>query len=318
MNLIDISQKIYNKQPFLKEWGFFVWLIIIVRALTMTFSVFAGYFFYVDIFNSVVGSGLSSKVFTISILSIVELTTIIALSKFFKFLIRKDLKPTLLSAGMALILFTVTFISSSEGLSMRQALKVDIKPKIDTLYNKDRKELRIKMENDIKSIEKLIAVEQQNPLSWKNKLSSSQLVRIENYTKQVSTLRENFKAESAKIDSLQQADLHRNKLTTSKEASKYYNLVICIMLITLLINGLLRYFYSRIAKESSDPYEEIRQKAKEQIQRVFEEAMNFEPAATTTQRVCKFCGKELKSKHWNQHYCNDECKTKFHDRSNTK
>jgi len=97
-----------------------------------------------------------------------------------------------------------------------------------------------------------------------------------------------------------------------------------IMVLVFFINGLLVYFYSKIAK--SNPLTELEIEAKEQadklIRRVYSEQFRSysldkvsEPEIEEEKRKCKQCNTEFVPKHWNQRYCNDNCKNLYNDRT---
>jgi hypothetical protein len=327
--LTKLAKRTFNKQPFLREWDFFIVITLIAKVLTMVFSIFAGYFYFVDLFSSALNNNATlAKAFSILCLLIIELSTAIAITKFFKFAIKKKVNLAIFSLMIAVITFSISFISSTNGLALRQSNTVDNSLQIENSYIQVVKDTKQEYNSKVADLNSLIEIEKQNPQGWKGKerstLTASQLKRIENYRITINSLNDELNARLGKIESAKNKELENNEKLTGAESDKFYNIVAGIMILVFLINGLLVYFYSEIAR--ADPETELEREVREQadavIRRVYSErfrtysAVRVDEVKPDEVRSCKQCNAEFVPKHWNQRYCNDKCKNLYNERRN--
>jgi hypothetical protein len=311
----------------MREWGFFVGLILIAKLLTMVFSIFAGYFYFMDIFTGALNNLVLSKIFSILCLIIIELSTAISVTKLFKFIFKKKISLVLLSLLIASVTFSISFISSTNGLALRQSKKVDKTGQIERDYIQLVQDTKQVYKQKIDEVDKLIELEKGNPQGWKGKdrntLLTDQLERINGYRLTINNLNDQLAARLDQLQSNKIRELENNKVVITLEADKFYNLVAGIMVLIFTINGLLVFFYSRIAK--GNPLTELEIEAKEQadklIRRAFGERFKFytenDPGTKAEEiRHCKQCGAGFTPKHWNQRYCSENCKTIYNEKRN--
>lgn len=344
--LTKIAKRTFDNQPFLREWDFFIAITLIAKVLTMLFSIFAGYFYFIDLFSAALNNVALAKTFAILCLVIIELSTAIAITKFFKFAIKKNVSLAVFSFLIMLTTFSISFISSTNGLALRQSEKVDNTLQIDKSYIQIVKDTKQDYTVKISDLNKLIETERQNPQGWKGKerstLVTSQLERIESYRKEINNLNGELSAQLGKLENAKAQEIKNNKDLTNAESDKYYNLVAGIMILVFSVNGLLVYFYSKIAK--GNPLTELETEAKERADKIIRKAFQDQfrnysenkvtdvllgssnpdgrgssnPDGRNTEvRNCKRCNAEFTPKHWNQRYCNDECKNLYNEKRNT-
>lgn len=319
----------FKEHTYIREWGPFIILVLIAKLIAMCFSIFAGYFYFLDLFTRLSDNNQLSKWFAIVNLILLELSTAIALSKAFKFLIHRKYYTFLFILSIALGLFSISFISSTNGLAMRQADKIDQSKVIQTNYSALRDSINTYYELEKSKTERLIETIKNNPQGWEGKkrsrLLSMQLLQIDTYYKDLKRQEEEKQTKLAELREEQRQAINLNVDRTEAEADKYYRLVAVIMLIILGINGLLMYFYSQISKSdkklliqteisrvNNEIDKHILTLVRERIKHYFstEEA---KPTLTLKPKgnYCKHCGIEFKKEHKNQTYCSDECRVKY-------
>ncbi len=120
-----LSENAYKIHEFSKEWKMAIITIFFAKLVTNGVSIYAGYnFIYLyslQILNSVFWSQIVAVVF----LLIVEILTMVFLAKFFKFLLRTHYKTALFSFIASVILFSISFVISTNGLAMKQSAVAD-------------------------------------------------------------------------------------------------------------------------------------------------------------------------------------------------
>lgn len=250
-NVIQLlAKRAFKKHKFIKEWGVFILITLILKVAAMAFSVFAGFFYFNNLFLSILNNALLANVFAVVILIIIEVLTAISLTKFFKFGIRFEIKKALPILLIAALFFSISFISSTNGLALRQSKKVDNTELITKQHN-----LHVLNINSVKSLQKAeikeqISVIKSNPQGWTNgrrsTLLTAQLNQIDNYFLELKALEKNRKHELNITNLKFKKDIAANNKGRANEAEKYYKIVVSIMTIIFLINGLLVFFYSNV------------------------------------------------------------------------
>jgi len=252
--LRQIARNQYKLHGFLKEWQLVIYLLIVLKLAAMAFSIFAGYEYLRNFFFELLNSSFLSLLFTWFGLILLEFLTMFWLSKFWKFALRLKLKAALLPFVGAIIFFSVSFILSTNGLAIRQSSKAD---NTEILTKQESvKTLNINMLYDSRreEIKDQIATIKNNPQGWsKGKrtiLLSSQLNQIDKYYSDLQELEKEHKKDLVNLESEFQDKLNLNQVSLTSEAEKYYKIVSGIMVIILLINGLLMFFYGRVWMEA--------------------------------------------------------------------
>lgn len=281
-----IAKHSYGKHSFSTEWRVFIVLTLIVKAAAMLFSIFAGYFYFYDLLYKVLNSQPAAQTFSIVNLVLIEALTAIAISKFFKFVIRGTWKTAAPILIIVIGLFSISFISSTNGLALRQSGKVDHKELIVNDYEYQTNLIKSQSEHRAKTVKELIRFEQTNPQGWIGSkraiLTRDQLKRIDSYYQDLKTLAEEEKSKLAAITAKHAKASQLNKQIVETESNKFYNIVVVIMLIIFTVNGLLMFFYSKIYKEKApqlvraEAIESIKIKAREQAQSIFQNALKDE------------------------------------------
>jgi ribosomal protein S27AE len=330
-----LADSTYKRHSFIREWRVFIAITLIAKLTAMTFSIFAGYFFFYDLLFDALNNKTLASVFSIINLIIIEASTAIALTKFFKFTFKGfswlASIGTLLMAGA---LFTVSFISSTNGLALRQANIVDQSEGINEAYQVRKDSIVNYYSQRRAEYSKLKEIELNNPQGWKGSkrefLTLKQLENIKAYNNEVKSLYSEEKEALAAIKADYTKELDANKSIMKLEADKYYNIVIIIMILIVIVNGALVYFYSKIVEDDKKEVvnefkKELSLQADKLIEETFKErlALYFnasgqqqqtrpiQDAQIVQERECKNCGEKFIVEHWNQRYCSPECKIEF-------
>jgi len=308
-------------------------ILLLAKVGAMSFSIFAGYFYFEGLYLSLLNSGTLSKVFTIPTLALIELSTAIAITKFFKFALRSKWSYTAVNLFIAATLFSISFVSSTNGLALRQSSRVDKTEEIKKDYKTERQALKDAYKIDRKELQSFINLELNNPQGWKGSkreiLLKDQLKRISNYQIELKGLSDTYQGQLKGLKDLESSQIKDNEALTNAEANRYYNIVAFVMALIFLLNCALVYFYSRIVKETNKDFSknelkrQIEEEADKFIQNTFnarlstyapgkvKQTLRIEEAKVIEQRTCKHCGKAFDIKHWNQLYCNEICKMEF-------
>lgn len=335
-SLRKLAQHAFQRHSFLKEWRVFILLAIVSKLIAMSFSVFAGYFYLREILQTLFNNKDLTNIISIANLILIEALTAITLFKFFKFALRLNLKAALLPFILALGLFSTSFYFSTNGLALRQSIKIDNHIRVDSLHKLKVREIK-EEDNKAKAliddrINTLIA----NPLGWagskRTHLTSSQLSKIDEYFEDRKDLQdkklETLAAENAKYS----VSLRLNKEKVKSEAHKYYKIAIIIMISIFLVNGLLMLLYSKISEDSKEQTgtenevlstftSEIQAKTSSLIEGRIIDTINLyfggseapieQKALPVRGSSCKYCDEKLSTDKAFKIFCSDICRQKF-------
>jgi len=245
---------IYKKHSFVIEWQTFIAISIVLKLATIVFSIFAGFFYFNSLFVSMLNNPLLAKIFSIVALLIIEVLTAISLSKFFKFALRLELKTAVPILLLSMFFFGISFISSTNGLALRQSEKVDQTEILTAQYNDKILNINLLYDSQKDEVKEQINTIKSNPQGWTNgrrsTLITPQLNQIDRHYKNMQTIELNRKTELNEARSAYLNDKNLNDLQSVNESEKFYKITAFIMILVFLINGLLMFFYSRIFNEN--------------------------------------------------------------------
>lgn len=252
--LRSIARANYKTHSFLKEWQVVILLLIILKFGAMLFSIFAGYSYLQNFFFELLNDKVSSIVFTVLALVLVEGLVMYFLSKLFKFALRLRFKTAILPAFGAVIFFSISFILSTNGLALRQSNRVDNTEVLTNQYNDKVLNTNVLFNSQLDEVRDRIRTIKQNPQGWKNSkriiLLDHQLKQIDLYYSDIKRLNGEHKVELNNLKSEYDKQIQLNASSMTNEADKYYLIVSVIMAIIFVINGLLMYLYGRIWAEN--------------------------------------------------------------------
>jgi len=215
------------------------------KYLTMLISAGAGYLYLSNMFAGMLSQ--QQAIFAaVAVLLLLELATAYLISKTSKFAIKKRLATALPYLVFALLIYSVTFYTSTNGLAERQAQKADKTNLIETDYS-SRKDSIIQVYNSridfVKSNPEKFAPDATG--KWNaRRLSTRQLSQIETFEAQ-----KDLKLKE--LDGMQNKTMLSNSDETNKVHSKYYWFVAGIMFVQLIVNVFIMFANSQIYKENN-------------------------------------------------------------------
>lgn len=266
-----------------KEWKVFILFVFLAKILTWSISIFAGINYFKILLSPILQSSLFTTISAIIILIIIEVLTTIALAKFFKFLLR-GMAYTSTIIALALVvfaLFGLSFISSTNGLAMRQGQKADNTEIIIKGANIKKQAIKNTYHVQFLEINEHVATIKNNPQGWtrgvRSILLAGQLASIDSLQKRKAELLQDQKTELALINKQEQSDMKKNKKKTTDEAAKYYKIIMWVMIIQFMASGTLMFFWKRILNEDDEKLiisEEIKELKETMVSNAFVAAKN--------------------------------------------
>jgi len=238
-----------------KEWRVAIIFLWLAKLATVAFSMLAGYSFFLFIYKPVLQSDAKAVVLSIITLIILEVLTAVFLEKTFKFLYRQRF-ITAVSAFLAVLVFySVSFISSTNGLAQRQSTKKD-KTELINLQTDSLKNVEVyKNQALITELETQISTIKNNPQGWSNgrrtHLRTFQLKSIEKLANKKDTLRNQLQANLLSIEEVQAVKLANNAIVKKDTAEKFYKLMALVMLAQFLVTAILLYLYFLIRNQEA-------------------------------------------------------------------
>lgn len=237
------------------------WLGIIitglVRFLSAGVSIYAGYFYFENLLTPISnGNKLLPVILAILLLATVEFFSAWLISKMSKSLLEKRYQRTAILFVFAAFTFTASFVSSTNGLAMRQSEKADNTTVILENTDIEQKNIQERYKTLISELQTEITDIKANPQGWKGGrrvfLTAKQLERIAAINERIQSLRDDEKAEIAAAKSLEKSRISDNRAEMTATSDKYYTFIAIVMLISLISNVAMQAFYMRILHEEAE------------------------------------------------------------------
>lgn len=246
----------YRLYSFKQEWLTIIILVIVAKLATSVISVFSGFCYLDNIFYGLFANESLSNVLTVFSLVLIELLNALFLAKFFKFLLRmNNLKwvfPLLLAVG----LFALSFVISTNGIAIYTAGKVDLSKNISEKYLTEIRAVETDYKQQTAIIQEHIDNVKNNPSEWRDGkrciLSVAQLAEIREQYDKITELTKQKENKIKSLNELKAKEMQSNKASTENEADKYYLYVAVIMFVQLIASLALWFFWCRISAED-DP-----------------------------------------------------------------
>lgn len=256
-----LAKNSYKKHSFVKEWQTFIFIAILLKLAAMAFSIFAGFFYFDNLFIFLLNSPFWSKFFSVLALLFIEVFTAISLSKFFKFALRLHFKTAIPVFFLSLFFFSISFFSSTNGLALRQSTKADNTEFLTAQYNDKVLNTNTLYTNQKDQAKEQIETIKANPQGWANGkrtiLLASQLNQIDKYYSVLQSLESDHKSELSKLKTSFDNSLLQCKREMQFESEKYYKIVSFIMALIFLVNGLIMFFFSKVFNENEQELQKI-------------------------------------------------------------
>jgi hypothetical protein len=228
-----------------KEAG--IVLLAIVKLITMIFSAYAANSFFNNIVSRVLDHHQLRRIVTIIILVLLEALAAYTLSDFFKNLFRRKIKSFLLSLVFVSFFYSVSFISSTNGLAQQQSAKINLSDTIGAKWQRQLDALNLQEARQLQEINNYIVSIQNNPIAWsngkRNLLSNEQQRSIKEYAEQKSGLRKTFEIKRTQLKVDYQNKLNKNMKLMESTKEQYYTYMATNMLIQLLVTGFMSYLF---------------------------------------------------------------------------
>lgn len=340
--LESYARDAYSPKPFLQEWFAFIILALAIKLACMSFSIFAGFFYFQSLLTPVLENPGLVFFFSAFTLVCIEALNAIFISKTAKFFIRRQNLPAFITLSAAALVFYISFISSANGLALRQSNRIDINQTIVHENKINLDSVSREFDKDIQRIEGMIQTVKDNPAGWqggeRSVLTSSQLKRIDSYYSDIKTLQVKRETEVSRLRAETQKSTTKNDENRALEASKYYSLVSIVLIILTLVNSVLMWFWSKIYKEKEpekptlvmDEFQNklqntLRAQVDDRVALAYEQLLSSFTGAklqsltptktqvTTSrgQKLCKNCGQEFTPPHRLSTFCSTACRENF-------
>ena len=251
----DFAVKNWQKYSFKKEWQTVILLLLILKLSTSAVSVFSGFFFLENIFFSFTNSETASKIFSIIALIIVEGLCSLFLAKFFKFALRAEIKTALLPFTCALLIFSISFYISCNGISLFTSQSEDLSKEINSKYNFQISELKNETKENILQVESAIRTIKENPENWSGGkrciLSENQNREIANYFNIITNYKSELNKNLKELEFERKQELTENNKLTINKADRFYKFVAVIMFIQVICTAGLWFFWCKISGQDA-------------------------------------------------------------------
>lgn len=255
MNFITgIASKNAKFKNFRQEYSLGILIVLLLRIVTASISIYAGYFYFKNLLTGISTENKTVPlILSITVLLIVEILSAYLLSKLTKASLNRKYINAFVLLIFSVFTFGVSFISSTNGLSMKQSKKADISTEI--LSNKDlqAENIKLKYSELIQEQKANIKLIRKNPQGWSEGkrayLTTQQLKDISNINNEIKAFRSAEKEEITAIKKQSKTELKANRQEMTATADKYYLFISIVLIISALCNISLQIFYKIIYKE---------------------------------------------------------------------
>jgi len=272
--LKNFAVRNWQKYSFKKEWATVIILLLILKLATSAVSVFSGFYYLDNFFFSFLASETISKIFAVIALILIEGLCALFLAKFFKFALRLEFKTAILPFFCSIIVFTISFVVSTNGIALYTSNAEDLTKEIQQKYNFQISELKKECSENIKQIESYIETIKNNPEYWSNGkrciLSEKQNTDITNAFNKIQLYKSQLNTDIKRLEVERKNEQSENNKATINKADKYYKIVAIIMFIQIVCSGGLWFFWSKIAAQDAPENE-----YKEAMTNIYDRANNL-------------------------------------------
>lgn len=245
----------WQKYSFKKEWAAVIVLLLVLKLATSAVSIFSGWFYLDNFFFSFTDSETASTTFAAVALVLIEGLCALFLAKFFKFAIRLEFLTALMPLVCAGIVFTLSFIISTNGIALYANKAEDLSKEINAKYNAAVSAAQAQCAADILTENDYIATLKANPQGWSGgkrcMLSDFQTKEVAKAYDNIESHKRGLATQLKEIEAARNIELADNNRTTLDTADKYYKIVAFIMLIQVVCSGGLWFFWCKIAGQDA-------------------------------------------------------------------
>ena len=254
LTLLKWASNAATNHKFMREFGIGVVIVHFLRWLTAFFSIWAGYFYFSNVFVRISPNNkLIPLIFAVLLLGIVEFLSAWLITKFTKQALAKKAKRALILLFFAVFTFGLSFYSSTNGLAMRQSSKADNSKEILDIFELKKNSINLHYDNLIENNQEIIKEIKRSPAGWsKGKrefTTDKQQANIFALNEQIRGFNDNRKAEITELKDGLKNDLANNRNDMTDTANHYYVIMSIVLFVSLLSNISLQSFSSIIHKE---------------------------------------------------------------------
>lgn len=263
--------KNWQRYAIKQEWLTVILLLLLTKLSTSAISIFGGYQYLQNLFFGLINSETAANTFSIIALLLIEGLAALFLAKFFKFALRMQWATALMPLFFAVLVFAVSFITSTNGIAVYTAKGVDLSKEINGKYNTQLEGLKADYEAEAAIVKDHINSIKNNPEEWKDGkrcvLSKAQNMQLTTCYNKLNELKIEYNNSVKDIKADQKIELADNDANTTNEANKYYNIVAVIMAIQVICSGALWWFWCKISGEDQPEID-----AKEGVKAIYDNA----------------------------------------------
>ena len=270
----DFAVKNWEIYAIKKEWLAVILLLLLTKLATSAVSIFSGYQYLQSFFFGLVNSEAVASWFSIIALGLIEGLAALFLAKFFKFALRMQWLTAVMPLFFAILVFAVSFITSTNGIAIYTAQGVDLSNEINAKYNSLIEARRQDYAADCDNVKDQISAIKNNPEEWKNGqrcvLSHAQNEELSKCYDKLNAAKISLNSDVKDLQEQQKAELADNATHTTNEADKYYNIVAVIMIIQVVCSGALWFFWCKISGEDAPDID-----AKDGVKSIYDKAASL-------------------------------------------
>jgi hypothetical protein len=246
----QIAVKSMRKKSVAAEFSFLLVIFIILKLFTSFVSIVAGYTYLNSVITKLTTSVQLSIVITVVALFLIEFITQISLQRLFKFIYKKQFQFVILMLVTVGVFFAISSYLSLKGIAILTSKKADLTVEIVRKYDDKKAYIKADFDQQIDYLKQQIDLVKKQ--TWRGKLSYKHIKLIDNYNQQIIELEKQKQTELNKLEEQKRDELKRNSIVIQNDVQKYVYIVAIIMLIQLISNAFLNWFYLLIFKEKQE------------------------------------------------------------------
>jgi hypothetical protein len=231
-----------------KEFKVIILIILVLKLLSSIVSGFASNDYINSLLNNFFAEVVLNTVLSVLLLISIEFLTQYSISKFSKFILKKDVTKVVFLLVIVVTCFSVSFVLTTNGLALKYSEKADNTQQIKQAYDIEKQSIIADYDNRIN--EQKTNIELLKKQTWRGRLSRKYVNDIKEHSNNITQLRNEKKNTISELTKTTEIQLKNNRITTTKEAEKYYNFAVIVMIAQLFLNFILMLFWRMIYIEN--------------------------------------------------------------------
>lgn len=260
----QIAVKSMRKKSVAAEFSFLLIIFIILKLFTSFVSIVAGYTYLNKAILKLTNQAGLSIAITVIALFLIEFITQISLQRLFKFIYKKQFSFVWLMVLIVGLFFFLSSYLSLKGIAIITSQKADLTAQIVAKYKDQANYITSDYDSQINHLKSQIDLVKKQ--TWRGKLSFKHIQLINSYNEQIIKLEQEKRQALNELEKQKQAELRQNEIQTQKDVLKYVYIVAVIMLIQLITNAFLNWFYLLIFREKQEYLSDFVATQKQNIQ----------------------------------------------------